>query len=848
MADKKAVIDKLSKLGIDSILNWIVTNIDISTLANCLKNINPGAYKNFVKRDQITSWPINYPTQPESLEDIKMRVVDMAEGTRIIPLAVFPITMVNSDNFIDQSLQVVPSDDNLNFSPNEKYVNKIINIIKTGILKNKNLENKNLKEGGYTVVFTTISQNLKYVSSSVEFCSLGEDYSDAIAYYKFTNKDDVLNDEKEKLTSGEVYDYVNGFIQIYRGIFNGKNEKLQIKGMLTGEIEGKTEDILKKTIKQRYNLIELKVKGDYNQKDIDLDYFIVPYGRGSAWTNMDETGYHHIYSDRYYPDIKEYWENNVKNTNCGLLAYDENRNPKEGQFLVKYYENKKFKMDWMSKKEMETKCEKQTDVNFYNGKIFNPADITQELNSLVEGAPHYYTRVFGDYATGPFWKEKVDMRTYDASKYRRMMPKTNPLITNHGEHNVDKDKSGYDRARGGGGDGGGGDGEGVGASGAGEGASAKGDFGSRYSGFGLTPVEYGVTTVASLNREINERNGIPFMGPDFLIPGDTKVNACKIKLLNQAVEAILKGRREAGYAFGRNVRCSSSEKLQRNAAKGNVYLLGARFGSKLGSKFGSGNSSRDKLLAMVFNPKSGWSGSGPKWMSSKELSGAVNDGLSQRVSKEGISNFMKLGNLQIPEQHFKELSVQFGALEPSAFGYNQKVLKKLNKEQSGHQLYPLGKGAYLKGKHAGVSATYSQQHSERLGLWPKPKPVSRMVPKSQAQFGRSCFGKTVKAKNSPNNWSNNSIISAYTGKPMPGINRAVYGVNGTQGVYGGFTGTGGYPALSDMTISQGLVPLPRRSSKFGAKAKTTRCKVSHKSKKTSKMCKNCNPVKRSSKK
>ena len=126
-------------------------------------------------------------------------------------------------------------------------------------------------------------------------------------------------------------------------------------------------------------------------------------------------------------------------------------------------------------------------------------------------------------------------------------------------------------------------------------------------------------------------------------------------------------------------------------------------------------------------------------------------------------------------------------------------------ENSPLQLYPLGKGAYLKGPHQGVSSTYSQAYSERHGLWnvPKTVPVKRSsVPEFQYGMQRkknSCFGKA-------NEWSTKGPLNAWTGRRIPGIEKYSYGYRGTQSVYGGNTGVAGYPSLGSQQLRQGLVP------------------------------------------
>jgi len=115
-------------------------------------------------------------------------------------------------------------------------------------------------------------------------------------------------------------------------------------------------------------------------------------------------------------------------------------------------------------------------------------------------------------------------------------------------------------------------------------------------------------------------------------------------------------------------------------------------------------------------------------------------------------------------------------------------------DRTGYQLYPLGQNAYFEGAHKGVSSNFPQCMSDIIfGKMPK-------------EGIASCFGspppkKAKKTKRSvkANEWSN-EVYNMYTGGYQPGFAKVKYNP------YAGVTGMSGFPALSTLTVTQGLLP------------------------------------------
>jgi hypothetical protein len=243
--------------------------------------------------------------------------------------------------------------------------------------------------------------------------------------------------------------------------------------------------------------------------------------------------------------------------------------------------------------------------------------------------------------------------------------------------------------------------------------------------------------------------------------------------------------------------------LQRVAALKNAYITGVRFG-KSGLNF----------LTFMFNPENERWSKDPKkkfsgkWKSETSLRKALSSKSSVTPSEEGLHNFFEMKDLTINNTGFKfGKDYQLPPLHYSSFGYIKKAVTELNQRERGPQLYPLGKYAYLKGPHAGVSATFSEADSRSLGLWPKTRmnassaknmsefqfgnKVVSKVGKKTVNFGKNILNFSSSKKHSfgssePNEYA--MIRSAYTGKKFPGIATAELSYKGTQSPYSGFTG------------------------------------------------------------
>jgi hypothetical protein len=179
-----------------------------------------------------------------------------------------------------------------------------------------------------------------------------------------------------------------------------------------------------------------------------------------------------------------------------------------------------------------------------------------------------------------------------------------------------------------------------------------------------------------------------------------------------------------------------------------------------------------------------------------------------RPTQKGLEGFMELQNLELPANKFAYgRDMQLEPLHYSQFGYMQNAASKWPVNRSYGQLYPLGKDAFFKGRHKGVSSTFSQKFSEDHGLWEPVKRVQRPRYFGEFQYGgmsrkkSHCFGSSE-----PNSWTRGGIMNGYTGKRMAGIADNLYGYKGTQAAWGGYTGVGGAPSFSTQSIMQGLVP------------------------------------------
>lgn len=195
-------------------------------------------------------------------------------------------------------------------------------------------------------------------------------------------------------------------------------------------------------------------------------------------------------------------------------------------------------------------------------------------------------------------------------------------------------------------------------------------------------------------------------------------------------------------------------RIQKVAANKNIYLTTARDtkdGMKyLGYKFGARGTSK---WEMKYGKPVG------RWMTEKQILGS-SFGTSCNVSQEGYVNFFKLNNLY-PKT--KEGDIPLIRMNPMMFGYVKQAQK---------QLYPLGKNAFFKGVHKGITSNLSDLESRQIvGFGPKR---------------RSCFGTT------PNEWIQTK--TGYGDAEVGMIPFNVLGFRGTQGPYTGVTGAVGYPS------------------------------------------------------
>lgn len=232
-----------------------------------------------------------------------------------------------------------------------------------------------------------------------------------------------------------------------------------------------------------------------------------------------------------------------------------------------------------------------------------------------------------------------------------------------------------------------------------------------------------------------------------------------------------------------------------------------------GMKFGKTPNSH-KFLVYLFDEKNkDWMRSRDKkpkaqWKTMKQLADIVKykekHNMHKKVSKFGFENFMSFNDVYLDKKQFKYgKDIQFKPLPPNQFGYFKEYTKQngFPVQRNGFQLYPLGKDAYFKGRHQGVSATFSEEFSKKRGLW-KPQlniQKAKQGPRPEFQFGHSCFGRAR-----PNDYGKE--WNSYTQRYQNGIPKSQYGYHGTQSVGTSFTGIVGYPALSRQTIQQRMIP------------------------------------------
>jgi hypothetical protein len=236
-----------------------------------------------------------------------------------------------------------------------------------------------------------------------------------------------------------------------------------------------------------------------------------------------------------------------------------------------------------------------------------------------------------------------------------------------------------------------------------------------------------------------------------------------------------------------------ANQLREFLARYNINTAGMKFGKTPNSH---------KFLVYLFDEKNkDWMRSRDKkpkaqWKTMKQLADIVKykekHNMHKKVSKFGLSNFMSFDDVYLNKKQFNYgKDIQFKPLPPSQFGYLNEYSKKhgFPVQRNGFQLYPLGKDAYFKGRHQGVSATFSEEFSKKHGLW-KPQlniQKAKQGPRPEFQFGQSCFGRAR-----PNDYGKE--WNSYTQRYQNGIPKSQYGYHGTQSVGTSFTGIAGYPA------------------------------------------------------
>lgn len=487
---------------------------------------------------------------------------------------------------------------------------------------------------------------------------------------------------------------------------------------------------------------------------IDTDSFLMPYGIGkNIWEKVDDklNNIYFIYSVRFYDEkLKELWNNHIENSRCVLLATSD-RMGKNKYLINRYNKKNKWEQEWYNEDEIKKHCTKDDPWKDTFPKLKHNK-ITEELNKRYQENLLYSNRIFPGYVSEENWEDQVgnnlDLRTqYDNPKWMERQIEDPRLLP---EFNIKFNK----------------------------------DDKPDYQNPTYKKVQFPPGLVGT-----SDQNPLESQGGGAADDGATG-------------------------ATGTNPKSKFGE-LQSAAAEKNLYIAGVR---ESGGK-------RD-FLSYMFDPHKNngpsWNGTkksaSPSWKSERQVLNLINKKeKSYRPTKSGVKSFMKLENIMLPESKFKFGSdLQLQPLHPMQFGYMKKAIKKWPVDRSYGQLYPLGKDAFFKGRHKGVSSTFSEQFSKRHGLWSKPKMVPNNTFVAQFQFGKkkkkSCFGSSnnynaTVGKGRVNDWNRMGIVNHYTGHPMAGLSKVKYGYNGTQGVYGGYTGVGGYPALSNQTIEQGLVPV-----------------------------------------
>lgn len=159
-------------------------------------------------------------------------------------------------------------------------------------------------------------------------------------------------------------------------------------------------------------------------------------------------------------------------------------------------------------------------------------------------------------------------------------------------------------------------------------------------------------------------------------------------------------------------------KMQKFGAARNMYLTTAK-------KTSTGN----KYYTYSF--KNGkWDKKGT-WKSEKAIKNAKP--FKGKVTKKGLTSFFGLKDLFVNTKSsgFGSNVVRLKPVHPMSFGY-----AKCNGDRTYGQLYPLGKYAYVKGVHKGVSSNFSEAFAKKHGLYPPPaKKIPNRWTYNEMQFG-----------------------------------------------------------------------------------------------------------------
>lgn len=722
------ILEKLKAKSVIDIINWMVTNLEVTQLIECLKEINPRSYQAFLaekaeKAETPGTYPVNFPYKAGSLEDTLLGIIDISKNSRYIPIGYIPLSLPGCETVKAHKITIV-------------YLRKV----------------KPTKKDNW-------------VTDQAEVASI-EQFQDLVT----ASKKDIKIKGKQRISVSDIKESFYDLLQ------NSKYKDFI------------TVDESKKTKGKNLPFIdkEFTVQWGDNKDKIDMDLYLMPYGLGSAWEYKKGEKVYHIYSRLFNisEEEKTLWnqyfnKNSTKGNNCTLLAYDDSRKCSK-YFVVRRYgkgekgipKGKKAgdieEYGWYREKDVKDYCNSKLD----DIPKLNSLTISNDLDGRKIGVP-FHTRVYGNLMPGDRWKNKEDLRMLTRGPYKFRDPRKIPTRGENCDSKVVSEQMKDDN-------------------------------------FSDLPGPDGHTMQSLLLGAIG-----PDSNPEDLKRMEQQIESLK-NCENDALEPYFDMGMGASYndsnAFG---------DLQRMAAQKNVYITGVRFGKN------------PKFYTYLFNENNSkkWKKDRNKkniegqWIGEDKLIKELMKQKNPRASKGTTKAFMEFNDVMMNNKKFRYgKDMQLQPLHPSAFGYMQKVMKKGHGwpvDRSYGQLYPLGKDAYFKGRHQGISSTFSEQFSKKHGLWnPPPSVPAKQRIVGQFQYGNnmkkkkhSCFGRTCRenfsrfGKAEPNAWTRHGIRNAYTGKTMAGIADNRYGYKGTQWVYGGNTGVVGYPALGTQQLKQGLIPM-----------------------------------------